>query len=131
MIRGMRTEFVFEMPYHYVNLQSVTIEFWQENHNGLSYGYTLPIIKTLAQCYPKSNPMQIGVILSSDETLRFTDDRRAYVRFSGVKNNGHEFGGNKEEFSVYPASDGSLLEEDLLPAPDYNGWNYINWHEGE
>ena len=152
MIRGKSTEFIFGMPCHYVNLQSVLIEFWQENYNGLPHGHTLPIIKTLDQCNPKSNPKQISIVLSAEETLRFADNRKAYVRFFGVKQNGQKFGGNKEEFSVYPVpkeqiyllsfdgytlkdSNGLCLnsvplsEEYMLPTPNYNEWNYIDWDD--
>ena len=126
MIRGVSTRFTFDMPCYYTNLKLVLIEFWQEGHSGLPNGYTLPITKTLEQCKPMENPKQISVILGRHETIRFTDDRKAYVRFYGVEQNGHVFGGNQEIITVYPASDVSMLEEDLLPTPDYNNWEYID-----
>lgn len=132
MIRGTTTKFVFEMPYRFSELESVQIKFWQDNHDGLYHGHTLPIFKVLEHCKAQPlEPMQINVVLSCEETLRFTDGRKAYVEFSGITYSGEEFGRNKEMFTVYPASDNSISEADVLPTPYYNDWYYINWHEGE
>ena len=137
MVRGMKTEFVFALPHRFTHLVSVTIQFWQENNNGLPYGYTLPIIKTLEHCKPRENPNEMSVVLRDSETIRFMDDRKAYVRVSGVAivcaddGQTHAFVSDNLEITVYPTSDGSLLEENILPAPDYHGWKYIKLHEGE
>lgn len=138
MVRGMNTEFVFALPYYFNSIESMTIEFWQERNDGLPYGHTLPIFKTKDDCKIRSNPKEMSVVLNDAETIRFVDDRKAYVRVSGVaivyvwgKPQKQEFSSDKFEITVHPTSDDSLLEEDILPAPDYHGWKYIKLHEGE
>lgn len=133
MIRGIDTEFVFSLPYIYNNVESLTIEFWQEFHDGLPHGYTLPITKTKSDCRPRLHPKEASVILSDAETIRFSADHKAYVKLSGVAIvyiNGEPqtktFNSDKLEIAVESTNYNSLLEEDILPAPDYNGWKYID-----
>ena len=40
-----------------------------------------------------------------------------------------EFGDNKLAITVYPTSDTSTSEKYLLPAPNYNDWEYIPPYE--
>lgn len=134
MVRGVNTEFIFEMPCHYTNLKSVQITFWQEGNNGPSNSRILPIVKDLGHCEAKSNPKHISVVLNSEETMRFIDGRKAYVKFIGTKYTGQKFIMEKEAIDVDPAHDDSAFDPSLLPTPNYNDWIYIEWNrnnEGE
>lgn len=129
MIRGVSTEFVFDLPCNFTDLHTAQIVFWQEDYHGLSDSRPLPIIKVLGQCKQGDKPTQLSVELNREETMRFADDRKAYVQLTGVKNDGHDIGHKKETITVYPIYDDSILNEDLLPTPDYNGWVYLDGHE--
>jgi hypothetical protein len=103
---------------HYI----VKIVFWQDENNGPSLSRPLPIIKVLEQCSQCDSPKEISITLNQEETLRFVDDRKAYVQLRGSTLEGVGFGSRKRAITVYPVYDDSILDDEILPTPDYDGW---------
>ena len=77
----------------------------------------------LSQCRQGNSPKELIVILNVEETLRFKDDRKAYVQMRASAISGLPFGNNPEIITVYPAGDDSVLDGDIIPtpSPDYDG----------
>lgn len=118
MIRGTNAGFKFKIPCNYSDLDAVTITFWQANNNGPSEDRPLPIIKVLEQCSQTDAPNELYVELNEEETLRFNDDRKAYVQMLAVDINGTTTASKKKEITVYPIYDDSLLNDGIVPTPD-------------
>ena len=114
MIRGTTTEFIFELPYAFSELQLVKIVFWQEDNDGPSSDRPLPIKKYLSHCNPTDNPNELYVTLNQEETLRFTDQRKGYVQFRALNLDGKYFGSKEVMFTVYPTCDESM---DIIVPP--------------
>ena len=91
MIKGTTWQFNFTLPYNVVEISSVEIKFWQDNYNGPSETRPLPIRKILKQCRLTA-PNTLSVFLNKEETLRFADDRKAYVQLLGTTAEGSDFG---------------------------------------
>ena len=126
MIRGTNAQFKFKLPYDYSDLEIVKITFWQPDNNGPSFNRPLPIVKILQQCSPTDIPNEISVTLNQEETLRFTEIRTAYVQFRGTTIDGIPIASKKQELTVYPVYDDSILDEEILPTPDYDGWVFLD-----
>lgn len=126
MIRGANAQFKFKLPYNYSDLEIVKITFWQLDNNGPSFNRPLPIVKILQQCSPTDIPNEISVTLNQEETLRFTEIRKAYVQFRGITIDGIPIASKKQELTVYPVYDDSILDEEILPTPDYDGWVFLD-----
>ena len=122
MIRGTNAQFKFKLPYNYSELSVVKIVFWQDDNDGPSLSRPLPIVKVLSQCVQCDSPKEISVTLNQEETLRFVDDRKAYVQLRGSTIDGINFGNRKTQITVYPVYDDSILDDEILPTPDYDGW---------
>jgi hypothetical protein len=114
MIRGTAQPFKFKIPYNFSELSTVSITFWQENYNGIDATRPLPIIKELNQCRQGSSPKELIVILNKEETLRFTDERKAYVQIMAEVTGGLPFGNKPAMITVYPVYDDS---NNIIPAP--------------
>ena len=117
MIRGTTAQFKFKLPYNVSELQVVKINFWQENYSGPSPARPLPIVKVLSQCSESNAPDELLVFLNKEETLRFLDDRKAYVQLRAKTKEGTAFGCKKEMITVYPVYDDSVLDDEILPTP--------------
>lgn len=102
MLKGANTKFLFTLPCDYSNLQSAEIVFWQDNYNGPSVARSLPIIKQLNQCCQGRTPTQLSVILTSEETSRFSEKRKAYVQMIGVTKDSQPVVHLKKMITVYP-----------------------------
>jgi hypothetical protein len=122
MIRGGNIEYRWNLPYNFSDLAVVKINFWQEGYNGPSAERPLPILKVLEQCRQGSKPTELSVILHQEETLRFTDKRKAKVQLRAVTTSGIPIITHEQLITVYPAYDDSILDEEIWPTPDYNGW---------
>jgi hypothetical protein len=123
MIRGTDTQFIFNLPYQCSDVDFVKIIFWQPENNGPSVDRPLPIVKLLEQCHRTDSSCQLCVVLDREETLRFSEKRKAYVQLRGTNKNGVEFGCYKKTITVYPTIDDSLLDdESVLPSPTYGGY---------
>lgn len=124
MVRGTAQPFQFKIPCTFNELSTVRITFSQENYYGLSASRPLPITKVLSQCRQGSSPNELVVVLNKEETLRFTDKKKAYVQMFAESINGVvPFSHKPHIFTVYPALDDSILGDDIIPTPgpDDNG----------
>lgn len=126
MIRGTNAQFKFRLPYDYSEIKSVKIVFWQSENSGPDESRPLPIIKVLEQCKPTNIANEISVILNQEETLRFEDDRKAYVQLRAMTLDGTPIASRESAITVYPIFDESILDDEILPTPDYDGWVYLD-----
>jgi hypothetical protein len=122
MIRGGNCEFRFNLPYAFSELATAQIHFWQDGYNGPTNDRPLPILKILEQCCQGSKPTELSVTLHQEETLRFTDKRKARAQLRAVTISGVPIISPEKLFTVYPAYNDAVLDEDVWPTPDYNGW---------
>jgi hypothetical protein len=63
----------------------------------------------------------LGVKLTPEETLRFSDERKAYVQLFAIGPEGEKFGSHEEMFTVYPGSDEDVSNDNILPTPGNDG----------
>jgi hypothetical protein len=122
MIRGGNCEFRFNLPYNFSDLVTAQIYFWQDGYNGPASDRPLPILKILEQCRQGTKPTELSVILHQEETLRFTDKRKARAQLRAVTREGIPIISKEQLFTVYPSYDDAVLDEEVWPTPDYNGW---------
>lgn len=122
MIRGTNAQFKFQLPYSYSELERVQITFWQNDNDGPSLDRPLPIIKVLSQCSQTISPKEISVTLNQEETLRFVDDRKAYVQLRAVTRDDIPIASKVQSITVYPIYDDSILGDEILPTPEPDGW---------
>ena len=122
MIRGGNCEFRFKLPYNFSDLITAQIYFWQEGYNGPSNDRPLPILKILEQCRQGDKPTELSVTLHQEETLRFTDKRKGQAQLRAVTRDGIPIISKEHLFPVYPSYDDAILDEEVWPTPDYNGW---------
>lgn len=126
MIRGTNAQFKFQLPYKFSELERVKITFWQPDNNGPAIDRPLPIIKVLGQCSPSNIPNELYVTLNQEETLRFADDRKAYVQLRASTIEGIPIASLKQSITVYPVYDDSILDDEILPTPDYEGLVFLD-----
>lgn len=126
MIRGTNAQFVFRLPYNFNQLERAKIVFWQPENDGPSASRPLPIVKILQQCSQSSKANELCVTLNQEETLRFTDDRKAYVQLRASTLDGIPIASRQQMITVDPAYDDSILDEEILPTPDYDGYIYLD-----
>lgn len=126
MIRGTNAQFKFKLPYNYAELSMVKITFWQPENNGPSANRPLPIIKVLDQCTPSKIPNELCVTLNQEETLRFEEERKAYVQLRATTIEGIPIASKQQMITVYPVYDDSVLDDDILPSPSYDGWVFLD-----
>ena len=126
MIRGGNCEFRFNLPYNFSDLVTAQIYFWQDGYNGPSNDRPLPILKILEQCRQGIKPTELSVTLHQEETLRFTDKRKARAQLRAVTNTGIPIISKEQLFTVYPSYDDAVLDEEVWPTPDYNGWTIFD-----
>ena len=117
MIRGTAQSFKFKLPCDFGQLSKVVIMFWQENYYGPDTTRPLPIIKVLGQCRPGNSSRELLVTLNKEETLRFTDKRKAYVQINAEAIDELPFGNKPEIITVYPIYDDSVLGDNIIPTP--------------
>lgn len=125
MIRGTTAQFKFELPYDVSELILVKITFWQPGNPGPSESRPLPIIKVLEQCITTDRPDELLVFLNKEETLRFSEERKAYVQIQGKVVDGSTFASKKEMITVYPIYDDSILGDEILPTPTPDGLIFL------
>lgn len=126
MIRGTNAQFKFKLPYDYSEIEIARITFWQPENLGPDPRRPLPIIKVLDQCSPTDVPKELSVTLNQEETLRFEEDRKAYVQLRAKTFSGIPIASKQRLITVYPVKDDSLLDEEILPTPDYDGWVFLD-----
>jgi hypothetical protein len=126
MIRGTNAQFVFKLPYSFNQISTAKIMFWQPDNNGPTDSRPLPIIKILQQCSQSKNPNELCVTLNQEETLRFKADRKAYVQLRARTVDGIPVASKQQIITVEPSYDDSVLEDDILPTPDNEGYVYLD-----
>jgi hypothetical protein len=119
MIRGTTAQFRFNMPYPFKELDWATVKFWQEGNDGTPTA-PLPITKKLGQCTSTDDPYELCVSLTSEETMRFSDERKAKVQLRAHAN-GSTFASRETLITVYPINDDIVTDDPELPAVD-EGW---------
>ena len=126
MIRGTNAQFKFKLPYNYSELETVRITFWQDENSGPAANRPLPIVKILEQCSQTDNPNELSVTLNQEETLRFSEKRKGWVQLRAQTIDGIPIASKEKQFTVYPVYDDSILDEEILPTPDYDGWIFLD-----
>ena len=126
MIRGTNAQSKFQLPYNFSELKVVKVMFWQTENNGPTPSRPLPIIKTLEHCSVTNKPNEISVTLSQEETLRFSEEYKAYVQFRATTFEGVPIASKQRQITVYPIYDDSILDDDILPTPSTDGWVYLD-----
>ena len=126
MIRGGNCEFRFNLPYRFEDLVTVQIHFWQDGYNGPSNNRPLPILKILEQCRQGKNPTELSVTLHQEETLRFTEKRKARTQLRAMTKDGIPIISKEQLFTVYPSYNDAVLDEEVHPTPDYHGWTILD-----
>lgn len=120
MVRGTNQEFRFKLSCRFDELAQVRVMFWQDNYNGPASWRPLPIIKVKPQCgWNEDEPNWCSVALNQEETLRFSDKRKARVQLRGVTYDGRPIATMEHLIKVYPVYDDSILDGDILPTPTY------------
>jgi hypothetical protein len=119
MVRGTNQEFRFKLSCNFADLATVNVAFWQDNNNGPAKYRPLPIIKVKTQCSPCDEANQCSVVLNQEETLRFSDKRKAKAQLRGVTYDGRPIATKEHLIKVYPVYDDSILDGDILPTPTY------------
>lgn len=119
MIRGTNQEFRFKLSCDFNQLATVKVLFWQENYNGPERWRPLPIVKVKQQCAPCGEPNWCSVVLNQEETLRFSDKRKAKAQLRGVTYDGRPIATLEHLIKVYPVRDDSILDGDVIPTPTY------------
>lgn len=123
MIRGTNAEFKFDLPCLFVELSVARITFWQDGNNGPSSDRPLPITKGLQWCKMGEKPNELRVVLNQEETMRFTEKRKAKVQLRAITNKDEPVTSLIQLITVYPIYDETILDGDIdMPAPDANGW---------
>lgn len=120
MIRGTNAEFRFKLPYDFSDISTVKITFWQDNNNGPSKDRPLPIIKTIGQCSQGDQANVCSVTLNQEETLRFTEKRKAKVQLRAITSTGTPIASPQQLITVYPVYDDTVLDDVVLPTPSYD-----------
>jgi hypothetical protein len=126
MIRGGNAQFKFRLPYDCSDMEKVKIVFWQEDNAGPDPSRPLPIVKVLEQCSQSVMPNELIVTLNQEETLRFSDERKAYAQLRGSTYEGIPIVSREHMITVYPVYDDSILDEEILPTPSPDGWVYLD-----
>lgn len=126
MIRGTTAQFKFKLPYKYNELQYVKVTFWQPGNNGPADDRPLPIVKALYHCAQADTESELSVTLTQEETLRFSEKKKAYVQLRATAIDGHTFASQQEQITVYPVYDDSVLDDFVEPTPDGNGMIFLD-----
>lgn len=121
MIRGTNAEFRFKLPYDYDELVAVQIVFWQDNNKGPSNQRPLPIYKEKSQCLKGDAPNVLCVTLNQEETLRFTEKRKAKAQLRATTTTGIPIASKEQLITVYPVYDDSVLDDVIPTTPTYDG----------
>jgi hypothetical protein len=117
MIRGTTAQFKFKLPYNENEISIVKVMFWQTGNDGPDITRPLPIIKVKEQCSFPGGGNELFVSLNKEETLRFEDDRKAYVQLQAKTIDGTSFACKQETITVYPVYDESIFDEEVIPTP--------------
>ena len=135
MVQGTTTQFRFQLPCNFGDLETVNVTFWQDFNNGPTPSRPLPIIKTKKQCSTFGSKNVLAVTLNQEETLRFSTDRKAYVQLRTVGWDGVAYASKPTPINIYPVYSEDVIGGVVTPTPspdegDYmvlDGGNVIEW----
>lgn len=120
MIKGTSQGFKFKTPCNFDDIEVLRISFWQDDYYGPSSTRPLPIIKNKSQCFPDpDNSNELRVTLCPEETLRFSENRKAYVQLVVKPYSGESFASYETMFTVYPVYDDKTAGDIEEPTPVY------------
>lgn len=112
MIRGTTATFKFNLPHKLKYIREANVVFWQDNYTGNPSG-SLPLYKhyepanTITEGDPSGEKNELIVVLTSAETVLFTDKLKLRVQIKAI-NNAYDnveptaFGSFEQLFTVYP-----------------------------
>jgi hypothetical protein len=118
MIRGTTAPFTFKLPILGSEVAEVEIKFWQRNNYGTPEA-PLPITLDKESCVIVNDSYEMGIELSPEQTLRFSDKRKASVQGFITATNGVKYGIKEQIITVYPRYSGTPTD---LPDTDSNGF---------
>ena len=117
MIRGTTDTFRFKFPCDCSDIKSVKIVLWQEGNIGPARNRPLPIVKTHSDCLFNNDNQEAHIVLSQEETLRFSDKRKGKIQIRSQTHSGLCIGSKQTLFSVYPIYDDEIIGDIVLPTP--------------
>ena len=123
MIRGTTARFKFQLSYAKEDIEWVTIKFWQEN----PINEFNPITKRMDDCEIDSDTKELYVVLTSEETFRFSDKHKARMQLMGMHKNGTVFADRQRLESVYPLY--GDFDEEITVAPYEDGFVVLDGNE--
>ena len=125
MVQGTTTQFRFQLPCNFGDLETVNVTFWQDYNNGPTPSRPLPIIKTKKQCSTFGSKNVLAVTLNQEETLRFSTDRKAYVQLRAVAFDGTTYASRSTQIKVYSVYNDDVIGDIVEPTPDPGGDGFI------
>lgn len=123
MIRGTTTQFKFKLPYAQEDIEWVTIKFWQKN----PINEFTPITKRTADCEISADTNELRVVLTSEETFKFSDKHKAHIQLMGLHKNGTVFASRQHLVSVYPLY--GDFDSEITVAPNEEGFIILDGNE--
>jgi hypothetical protein len=126
MVRGASAEFKFNLTCDFEDLDIAEVTFWQNGNYGPASNRPLPIQKVLAQCEQGDHARQLKVTLNQEETLRFSDKRKACTQLKGKTKGGTPVVSQEHMVIVYPVKNDSILDDEVLPTPAWDGFVYLD-----
>ena len=117
MVQGTTTQFRFQLPCNFGDLEAVNVTFWQDFNNGPTPSRPLPIIKTKKQCSTFGSKNVLAVTLNQEETLRFSTDRKAYVQLRTVGWDGVAYASKPTPINIYPVYSEDVIGGVVTPTP--------------
>ena len=106
MIRGACEQYRFKIPYTFDQIDKIRITFKQKHTNGT----IVEIVKTKADCVVIGDKTNVVYTkLTQEETLEFTEDRKAYVQWRALTKDDIPFSSRIKQITVYPTLDETIL----------------------
>ena len=118
MVQGTTTQFRFQLPCNFGDLETVNVTFWQDYNNGPTPSRPLPIIKTKKQCSTFGSKNVLAVTLNQEETLRFSTDRKAYVQLRALALDGIAYATEETPIKIYSVYSDDIIGDIVEPTPD-------------
>jgi hypothetical protein len=133
MIRGTTAPFKFKVPYAWSDICAIEATFSQKKDDGNQ----LSIIKEYDTRWGENvnpggftpdekDPYVIYVVLDPEETLCFSDKRKAQVQIKVYCQHKGTVANRPAMFTVYPINNDSILEDAGEPAPGDNGMRILD-----
>lgn len=133
MIRGTTAPFKFTTPYVWDDICAIEATFSQRKDDGSQ----LLIVKEYDIRWGENtnpggftpdekNPNIIYVVLDPEETLRFSDKRKAQVQVKVYCQHKGTIANMPTTFTVYPINNDSVLEDAGEPAPGDSGMRILD-----